>query len=87
MRRLGPSWETPFDKVFTGRPQWPTPLGLYAPAEGVNSTQDRRTCPLRLFRRYLSLGLSLCGVWTSSAPGGFTHLLVAIDKFSKWIEV
>ena len=20
------------------------------------------------------------------APGGFTHLLVAIDKFSKWIE-
>jgi hypothetical protein len=21
------------------------------------------------------------------APGGFTHLLVAIDKFSKWIEV
>jgi hypothetical protein len=21
------------------------------------------------------------------APGGFTHLLVAIDKFSKWMEV
>jgi hypothetical protein len=21
------------------------------------------------------------------APGGFTHLLVTIDKFSKWIEV
>jgi transposase InsO family protein len=21
------------------------------------------------------------------APGGFSHLLVAIDKFSKWIEV
>jgi transposase InsO family protein len=21
------------------------------------------------------------------APGGFTHLLVAIDKFSKWVEV
>jgi transposase InsO family protein len=34
----------------------------------------------------------LYGVWTSSAPcrrhpGGYTHLLVAIDKFSKWIEV
>jgi hypothetical protein len=33
-----------------------------------------------------------CGVWTSSVPcrrhpGGFSHLLVAIDKFSKWIEV
>jgi hypothetical protein len=20
------------------------------------------------------------------APGGFTHLIVAVDKFSKWIE-
>jgi transposase InsO family protein len=34
----------------------------------------------------------LCGVWTSSIPcrrhpRGYTHLLVAIDKFSKWIEV
>jgi transposase InsO family protein len=34
----------------------------------------------------------LCGDWTSSVPcrrhpGGYTHLLVAIDKFSKWIEV
>jgi transposase InsO family protein len=33
-----------------------------------------------------------CGVWTSSVPcrrhpGGFSHLLVGIDKFSKWIEV
>jgi transposase InsO family protein len=34
------------------------------------------------------------GVWgldlvapLQKAPGGFTHLLVAIDKFSKWIEV
>jgi hypothetical protein len=22
----------------------------------------------------------------TSAPGGFTHVLVAIDKFTKWIE-
>jgi hypothetical protein len=44
MQHLGPSSETLSDKVSTGRPQWPTPLGLYAPAEGVNSTQDRRTC-------------------------------------------
>ena len=21
-----------------------------------------------------------------SAPGGYTHLLVAVDKFTKWIE-
>jgi hypothetical protein len=68
MQRLGPLWETLFDKVSTGQPQWPTPLGLYAPAEGVNSTQDRRTCLLRLYKQYLSLGRLLCGVWTSSVP-------------------
>jgi hypothetical protein len=68
MQHLGPSWETLSDKVSTGRPQWPTPLGLYAPAEGVNSTQDRRTCPFRPSRRYPSLGRSPCGVWTSLVP-------------------
>jgi transposase InsO family protein len=31
-------------------------------------------------------GLDLVGPW-QKAPGGFTHLLVAIEKFSKWIEV
>jgi hypothetical protein len=31
-------------------------------------------------------GLYLVGP-LQKAPGGFTHLLVAIDKFSKWIEV
>jgi transposase InsO family protein len=31
-------------------------------------------------------GLDLVGP-LRKAPGGFTHLLVAIDKFSKWIEV
>jgi transposase InsO family protein len=30
-------------------------------------------------------GLDLVGLLQKS-PGGFTHLLVAIDKFSKWIE-
>jgi hypothetical protein len=38
MQHLEPSWGTPSDKVSTGRPRWPTPLGLYAPAKGVNST-------------------------------------------------
>jgi transposase InsO family protein len=45
---------------------------LYAPAKGVKSTRDRHTCPLKPLQK---------------APGGFKHLLVAIDKFSKWIEV
>jgi hypothetical protein len=49
-QHLEPSSGTPSDKASTGRPRWPTPLGLYAPARGVNSTQDRRTCPLRPYR-------------------------------------
>jgi hypothetical protein len=32
------------------------------------------------------MGLDLVGP-LQKAPGGFTHLLVAIDKFSKWIKV
>jgi hypothetical protein len=62
MQHLGPSWETLSDKVSTGRPRWPTPLGLYAPAEGVNSTRDRRTCPLKPCKQYPSLGRLLYGV-------------------------
>jgi hypothetical protein len=31
-------------------------------------------------------GLDLVGP-LQKAPGGFSHLLVAIDKFSKWIKV
>jgi hypothetical protein len=68
MQHLEPSWETLSDKGSTGQPRWPTPLGLYAPTEGVNSTRDRRTCPLRPSRRYLSLDHLSCGVWTSSVP-------------------
>jgi ribonuclease HI len=62
MQHLEPSWETLSDKVSTGRPRCPTPLGLYAPAEGVNSTRGRRTCPLRPYRQYLSLGRLPYGV-------------------------
>jgi hypothetical protein len=67
-QHLGPSWETPSDRVSTGQPRWPTPLGLYAPAKGVNSTQSRLACPLRLYKQYPSPGRLLCGVWTSSVP-------------------
>jgi hypothetical protein len=37
-QHLEPSLGMPSDRVFTGQPWWPMPLGLYAPAEGVNST-------------------------------------------------
>jgi hypothetical protein len=67
-QHLEPSWETPSDRVFTGQLRWSTPLGLYAPAKGVNSMQDRRTCPLRPCKQYPSPGRLLCGVWTSSVP-------------------
>jgi hypothetical protein len=65
-QHLEPSLGTPSDKASTGPPRWPTPLGLYAPARGVNSTRDRRTYPLRPCRQYPSLGRLLCGVWTLS---------------------
>jgi ribonuclease HI len=68
MQHLEPSSGTPSDKVSIGRPRWPTPLGLYAPARGVNSTRDRRTCTLRPCRQYPSPGRLLCGVWTSLVP-------------------
>jgi ribonuclease HI len=61
-QHLEPSLGTPSDKASTGQPQWPTPLGLYAPARGVNSTRDRRTCPLRPCRQYPSPGRLLYGV-------------------------
>jgi hypothetical protein len=67
-QRLEPLLETPSDKVSTGQPRWPTPLELYAPAKGVNSTQGRHTCPLRLYKQYPSPGRLPCGVWTSSVP-------------------
>jgi hypothetical protein len=49
-QHLEPSLGTPSDKASTGPPRWPTPLGLYAPARGVNSTQYRHTCPLKPYR-------------------------------------
>jgi hypothetical protein len=61
-QHLEPSLGTPSDKVSTGPTRWPTPLGLYAPARGANSTQDRRTFPLRPYRQYPSLCCLLCGV-------------------------
>jgi hypothetical protein len=67
-QRLEPSLETPSDKVSTGQPRWPTPLGLNAPVEGANSTQGRHTCPLRPCKKYPSPGRLLCGVWTSLVP-------------------
>jgi transposase InsO family protein len=46
--------------------------------------QALQTIPITL--PFAMWGLDLVGP-LQKAPGGYTHLLVAIDKFSKWIEV
>jgi transposase InsO family protein len=46
--------------------------------------QAQQTIPITW--SFAMWGLDLVGP-LQKAPGGFTHLLVAIDKFSKWIEV
>jgi hypothetical protein len=37
-------------------------------------------------RSFVVWGLDLVGP-LQKEPGGFTHLMVSIDKFSEWIEV
>jgi transposase InsO family protein len=66
------------DKVSTGQRRWPTPLELSAPAKALQTIPI--TWPFAVW------GLDLVGP-LQKAPGGYTHLLVAINKFSKWIEV
>jgi hypothetical protein len=46
-------------------------------------TQALQTIPITW--PFVVWGLDLVGL-LQKAPGGYTHLLVAIDKFSKWIE-
>jgi hypothetical protein len=46
--------------------------------------QDLQTIPITW--SFVVWGLDLVGP-LQKAPGGFTHLLVTIDKFSKWIKV
>jgi hypothetical protein len=90
-QRLEPLLETPSDRVSTGQPRWSTPLGLCAPAKGVNSTQRQTHLPAQALQTipitwlFAVWGLDLIGP-LQKALGGYTHLLVAIDKFSKWIE-
>jgi hypothetical protein len=87
MQHLEPSWGMPSDKVSTGRPRWPTPLGLYAPAKGVNSTQDRRTCPLRPCIQYPSPGRLPYGVWTSSVVEGTRGLLAPAGRHRQILQM
>jgi hypothetical protein len=60
-QHLGPSLETHPGRVSTGQPRWPMPLGLYAPAKGVNSTRSRPTCPLGMATGRVRGGCSFSG--------------------------
>ena len=46
--------------------------------------QALKTIPITWL--FMVLGLDLVGP-LKRVPGGYTHLLVAVDKFTKWIEV
>jgi hypothetical protein len=51
---------------------WPTAVAgatrIVRSCRGCQFYGDKHTCLLRLYKQYLSLGCSLCGVWTSSVP-------------------
>ena len=46
--------------------------------------QELQTIPITW--SFVVWGLDMVGP-LKKGPGGFTHLLVAVDKFTKWIEV
>ena len=48
------------------------------------SAQELQTIPITW--PFTVWGLDMVGP-LKKGPGGFTHLLVAVDKFTKWIEV
>jgi ribonuclease HI/transposase InsO family protein len=90
-RRHAPSWATRSARASTDPPRLLMPLRSCAHAKGVSSTLARPTscarpphnpCHMALRR----VGLDIVGP-LRKAPGGYTHRLVAIDKFSKWVEV
>ena len=47
-------------------------------------TSELKTIPLAW--PFAQWGLDMVGPLKKSSPGGHTHLLVAVDKFTKWIE-
>jgi transposase InsO family protein len=91
MQRLEPLLETLSDKVSTGRPRWPTPLELRT-CQGCQFYSRQTHLPAQALQTipitwlFAMWGLDLVGP-LQKAPGGYTHLLVAVDKFSKGVEV
>jgi transposase InsO family protein len=86
-----PSWATHSAKAFTSPPRSPTPTRLCA-REGCQFYARKSNLPAHVLQTipvtwpFAVWGLDIVGP-LRKAPGGYTHLLVAIDKFSKWVEV
>jgi hypothetical protein len=86
MQHLEPLLGTPSDKASTGRPR------IVRSCQGCQFYARQTHLPAQALQTipitwpFAVWGLDLVGP-LRKAPGGFSHLLVAIDKFSKWIEV
>jgi transposase InsO family protein len=91
MRRLAPSWATHSARASIGPPRSLMPARSCAPVKGAIYARKTNlpahalqtipvTWPFALW------GLDIVGP-LRKAPGGYTHLLVVINKFSRWVEV
>jgi transposase InsO family protein len=92
MPHPAPSWATRSARAYTGPLRSLTPARSCAPTKGASSTLASPISPRTSCRPSPSRGLLSCGGLDIAGPlrkalGGYTHLLVAIDKFSKWVEV
>jgi hypothetical protein len=61
--------------------------GAQVPKVGDNDYDSEEVDQIRHFNSQATTILLASLSPLQKAPGGYTHLLVAIDKFSKWIEV
>ena len=83
--------ETCSDRASTGQPWWLTLSRLCSPAKDVNTTLgrphllDQALQMIPITWLFMVLGLDMVGP-LKRAPEGYTHLLVAVDKFTKRIE-
>ena len=89
--RSAPSWVTRFDKAFTGPTAVADTTDVVRTCEGCQFYARKIHLPAHALQTipitwpFAVWGLDLVGP-LQKAPGGFTHLLVAVNKFSKWIE-
>jgi hypothetical protein len=91
MRRHTPLWATRSVKAFTGLLRSQTSEIVRA-CEGCQFYARKTNLPARALQTipvtwpFVVWGLDIVGP-LRKAPGGYTHLLVAIEKFSKWVKV